>query len=183
MRKSLRGFTLVELLITVTVMAVVLAIAAPSFKQQLISSRTSAAAEQFSTALNFARSQAVRTVKRVSVCASSNGTSCTGNWSDGFIVFEDKATSDTASSIDLGNPVVIYKVWPKLESPGTFTIRRGSNDVSFIRFTALGTLAATSSDPVAATLKLTGCSGKSAKNISVSLSGMVSVREIDCQEE
>lgn len=180
MRNSLRGFTLVELLITMSVLAIVLAVAAPSFRTQIISSRTSAAAEEFSIALNYARSQAVRTVKRVSICASSTGTSCTGNWSDGYIVFEDKATSDTAANVDMGSPTVIYKAWSKLEAPGTFTVKRGSTDVNFIRYTSLGVLAPTSSDAVTATVKLTGCSGKSAKSISVGLSGLVSITKSDC---
>jgi type IV fimbrial biogenesis protein FimT len=175
-----RGFTLIELMVTLAVMAIVIAWAAPSFKQQMLSSRTGAAAHELADALNYARSQSVRTLKRVSICASSNGTSCTGNWSDGFIVFEDRATSDKATSIDMGSTPLIYRAWPKLESPGTFSVKRGSTDVSFIRFTPLGALAPTSSDPVAVSLKLTGCSGKSAKAVSVNLSGLVSVANADC---
>lgn len=171
---------MVELMVTLAVMAIVVAWAVPSFRQQMISNRTVTAASEFSNAVTYARSQAVRTLKRVSICASSDGASCTGNWSDGYIVFEDRATTDKATSVDMGNPVLIYKVWQKLPSVSTFSVKRGSTDVSFIRFTSLGVLAPTSSDPVTVSLKLLGCSGKSAKSISVSLSGMVSVSDADC---
>lgn len=175
-----RGFTLIELMVTLAVMAIVIAWAAPSFKQQMLGSRTGAVANEFADALNYARSQSVRTLKRVSICASSDGSTCSGNWSDGFIVFEDRATSDKATSIDLGSTPLIYKTWPKLESSGTFSVKRGAADVTFIRFTPLGALAPTSTDPVVASLKLTGCLGKSARTISVSLSGLVSVSSADC---
>lgn len=182
MFKRTQGFTLIELMVTLAVLAIVLGIAVPSFQTQIINNRSLTMGDEFAQALNFARSEAVKNKKRVSICASSNGTSCTGNWSEGFIVFQDNAASDTVDAVSLGP---IYKVWPKLSGAGTLTVKRGPLDTSgtatsFIRYTSLGTLAPIDNKPINVSLKLTGCTGKAARKISVNLSGFVSVQSDDC---
>lgn len=177
MIKRIQGFTLIELMITLAIAAIVLAIAVPSFKTTILNNKSVALGDEFAQALNFARSEAVKTKKRVSICASSDGATCTGGWSDGFIVFEDQAATDTDGSITLGT---VYKIWPKLSAPGTFSVKRNTTDASFIRYTALGTLAPISNETINASLKLTGCTGKAARKISVNLSGFVSVQSDDC---
>lgn len=177
MLKRIQGFTLIELMITLAVMAIVLSIAVPSFQTLIINNKSQTMGDEFAQALNFARSEAVKNKKRVSICASSNGTSCTGSWSEGFIVFQDNAASDTAGAISLGP---IYRVWPKLSAAGTFTVKRGTAPTSFIRYTSLGTLAPIGNETITVSLKLTGCTGKAARIISVNLSGFVNVQSDDC---
>ena len=177
MLRQIRGFTLIELMVTLAVMAIVLGIAVPSFQKQIINNKSLTFSEEFAAALNYARSQAVKTTKRVSICASSDGATCTGSWSEGFIVFQDDATSDTASAVTLGT---VYKVWPKLSSAGTLTVKRGTTDTSFVRYTSLGTLAPVSNETITVNLKLTGCSGKAARKILVNFSGLASVQADDC---
>lgn len=177
MVKRIQGFTLIELMVTLAVLAIVLSIAVPGFQKQILNNKSLALGEEFAQALNFARSEAVKTKKRVSICASSDGETCTGNWSDGFIVFEDRATTDTEANITLG---AVYKVWPKLSSAGAFSVKRNTTDTSFIRFTSLGTLAPINNETINASLKLTGCTGKAARKISVNLSGFVGVQADDC---
>ena len=181
MFKQIRGFTLIELMVTVTVLAIVLGIAVPSFQKLIINNKSLTFGDEFATALNYARSQAVKTSKRVSICASSNGATCTGSWAQGFIVYQDDAASDTEVTTTLGT---IYKVWPKLPSAGTFTVKRGAlangADASFIRYTSLGTLAPIENKPINVSVKLTGCSGKAARKISVNLSGLASIQADDC---
>lgn len=88
-----RGFTLLELMIVITVLALVLGIGVPAYRDLVLNNRQAAAVNELVTALQLARSEAItRNVAApavVSVCASSNGTGCTGNWSDGWIVFRD----------------------------------------------------------------------------------------------
>lgn len=182
MFRRIHGFTIIELMVTLAVLAIVLGIAVPSFQKQIINNKSQTMGDEFAQALNFARSEAVKNKKRVSICASSNGTSCIGGWSEGFIVFQDNAASDTADAITLGP---IYRVWSKLSSAGTLTVKRGPLDnngtaTSFIRYTSLGTLAPIENKPVNISLKLTGCTGKAARKISVNLSGFVNVQSDDC---
>ncbi len=87
------GFTLIELIITVTVAAVLLGLAVPSFQTMMQNNRLVSQANEFITTLNLARSEAVKRGTRVTVCASSGGTACdgggTGIWTTGWIVFTD----------------------------------------------------------------------------------------------
>ena len=75
---AVRGFTLVELMVTVAVAAVLLAIAVPSFTSIVNSSRLTAQANEVVAALQSARMEAVRRNARVSVCSSADGSTCAG---------------------------------------------------------------------------------------------------------
>ena len=80
--RRVAGFTLIELLITVAVLAVVLAIAVPNFRTMINRNRLVATANEISAALNLARMEAIRRNRRVEICPSTNGTSCSGSdWS------------------------------------------------------------------------------------------------------
>ncbi len=85
-RISKRGFTLIELMVTVAVLAIMATIAIPNFQTFLMNSRMASQANDVITAFNLARSEAVKRAANVTVCASSNGTSCTGSWQQGWIV-------------------------------------------------------------------------------------------------
>lgn len=76
------GFTLVELMVTVAVAAILMAIATPSLTSIINSNRLTSAANEMVATLQFARVEAVRQNRSVRVCASGNGTSCggTGSW-------------------------------------------------------------------------------------------------------
>lgn len=91
-RSASRGFTLIELMITVTVGIVLLGLAIPSFQVVFNSSRINTQANEFVATLQIARAEAIRRNARVVVCPSTNGTSClTGNptgWT-GWLAFVD----------------------------------------------------------------------------------------------
>lgn len=88
-----RGFTLIELLITIAVLAIVLAIAAPSFRGMINGNRITAAANEFVGLLQSAKMEAIRRNGRVTVCPSTNGTSCGGgNWQRVIVLAPDGVT-------------------------------------------------------------------------------------------
>jgi type IV fimbrial biogenesis protein FimT len=98
------GFTIIELMITLAVIGVLLALAAPSFSDIILSSRLSSYANDFVASTHLARSEAIKRNARVSICVSANGTSCTtGNWSQGWVVFHDANNND---AIDSGEAVI-----------------------------------------------------------------------------
>lgn len=84
-----RGFTLVELMITLGIASILLAIAAPSFRDMAIRNRLSGYANDMIATVNVARSEAIRRGVTVSICPSGDGASCSGTWSDGWMTFVD----------------------------------------------------------------------------------------------
>ncbi len=97
--KQQTGLTLIELMITLVVISIIAAFAAPSFKNSIERNRVSASLQELGASIKYARSEAVKRSSSVTICASSNQTSCTGTWSQGWIVFKDV---DAAGDFDAG---------------------------------------------------------------------------------
>ena len=95
-----QGLTLVELLVTIALVAIVTAFAVPNFSTFIRDGRTTADFNRLLGDITFARSEAVTRGSFVSLCPSQNFTSCNGvNWSDGWIAFvDDGAGSGTAGN-------------------------------------------------------------------------------------
>ncbi len=84
------GFTLVELMVTIAVLAILLAIAIPSFNGLLSAGRLTSTSNELVAALQMARAESIRRNKRAIVCGSSDGADCaaSSSWS-GWLVFVD----------------------------------------------------------------------------------------------
>lgn len=81
-----RGFTLIELMITVTIMAILTAMAIPSFSEVILKSTLTNQARDLMASSLLARSEAIKRNQTVTLCASSNGSTCGGTWTNGWIV-------------------------------------------------------------------------------------------------
>ena len=114
-RSIVRGYTLMEMMIAVAIMAILAAIAVPSFAaiQQNAARRT--ALNNFWHAIFLARSEAVKRNSVIAMCRSSDGISCnnTGtDWSGGWIVF-DNLDHDEPATRDSNEPILqTYSAWP-----------------------------------------------------------------------
>jgi type IV fimbrial biogenesis protein FimT len=86
------GFTLIELMVTIAIAGILLGVAIPSFTDTIASNRLTTTTNELVTALNLARSEAIKRGVRVTLCKSANGSSCTnsGNWLQGWIIFTDQ---------------------------------------------------------------------------------------------
>jgi type IV fimbrial biogenesis protein FimT len=87
------GFTLVELMIALTIVAILVGLAAPSYRDFTHNNQTSATNNDLVTALNLARNESLRRGTGVTVCPSPDGVVCSnaGDWPKGWIVFQDDA--------------------------------------------------------------------------------------------
>jgi len=91
MMKHLKGFTIIELMLTLAVLGVVLAIAVPSFGNMTTNNRMASELNEFVASLHFARSEAVKRGLDVRLCTSTDGVNCNpaNDWTQGWIVRVD----------------------------------------------------------------------------------------------
>jgi type IV fimbrial biogenesis protein FimT len=86
----LSGFTLIELMVTIAIMAVLLTLAAPSFRTLLLNNRLNSQVNALFGGLNYARSTALSANTVITVCpvGASNSPICGGNWQAGWMVVD-----------------------------------------------------------------------------------------------
>ena len=90
------GFTLIELMMTLAVIAILIACAAPAFGNLVSGTGTRAARSNLVAALNTARILAASKTAHVVVCPSADGEYCghTTEWQHGWLVFVDANRDD-----------------------------------------------------------------------------------------
>lgn len=90
-----RGFTAIELMVTVAILAVLAGLAAPSFNPIIERWRVRQVSEELQSTFYFARSEAIKRGGNVTILRSDEGGGCTAVgtdtslWSCGWIVFAD----------------------------------------------------------------------------------------------
>lgn len=93
---------MLELMITLSIAAILATIAVPSYQSMMVQSRLSTQSNEFLTALHYTRSEAIKRGMRVTMCKSSSDTDCTSgsNWQDGWIVYSDGGTAGIRDGTD-----------------------------------------------------------------------------------
>jgi type IV fimbrial biogenesis protein FimT len=119
------GFTMVEMIMTVAVGAILLTIGIPSFRYVTNSNRIAAEINGLVGDLQFARSEAIKEGVPVSVCISSNGTACAGGgivtWQSGWIVISSAANTG------------VLRVQAPFSSTDTFVANNAAGTITFNR--------------------------------------------------
>jgi type IV fimbrial biogenesis protein FimT len=168
MRSAQRGFTLAELMMVLVVMAILGSMAVPAFREYTRASRVTASQNDLTTALNFARSEALKRSLPVTVCPSSNGTSCLGNtagWVSGWIAFTDN--TGTIGVVNTGtNGDEVLQSW---SAPGG-DIQVSANS-TYIQYQPVGSAVFSGGSPATFDLKWSGCKGKAKRHLSITLVG------------
>ena len=128
--KRMSGFTLIELVSVMLIVAILAAVGLPSFNYVTSSNRVATEVNSLVGDLQYARSEAVREGSYVTVCASVNGTSCTGmaTWNTGWIVFADPTNSHTG-----GTGTNVLRVKQGFNSSDTFAADNAFSYVTYNR--------------------------------------------------
>lgn len=135
---NISGFTLVELMITVSIAAILMAMAIPSFNATIRSNRLTTYTNELITSFNLARSEAIKRGQQVVVRKTG------AEWENGWQVFVDiSRVGANANNFD-DNGVAplceatedcLLRTYPAIQA--TYTLR-GNNFSNFIRFTSSG---------------------------------------------
>ena len=137
-RKNTSGFSLLELMIAIGIGALIMTMAVPSFKNSIDNQRMVTATNELVMALTLAKSEAIKRVSYVTVCSSTNGTTCAGNntsWNDGWIVFANDSTT-TIGALDGADELI--RVYPGLHND--LSVAPLGNVGAFVSFRPSGTL-------------------------------------------
>ena len=126
------GFTLIELLVAIAILAVVVGMAAPSFKSFGANTRVANQATELQAALAYARSESVKRGVRVSLCltasttAASPSCSAAAALSSGWLVFVDNVqiAGNVAGVVD-GTDTLLRVVEPATSSAVTASVALG----------------------------------------------------------
>lgn len=128
-----RGFTVIELLATVTIAAILAAVAAPSMREMTANARLKGHNGALQESLMLARTEAIKRNARVVVCRSSDQASCaiSGDWQQGWIVFVD---ADDSATVDSGEGI-LQKIAPL---SGSFILKASGNVTEYVSYTGTG---------------------------------------------
>lgn len=180
--RSIAGVTLIELVVTVAVAAVLLTVAIPSFQSMTAKNRVAGLTNELGAALQLARSEAVKRGKTVTVCKSADPTeavttttpSCsstnTAPWPNGWLVFVDEGTRGTR---DGTNDTLL-----KVGQPDTNNaVQAGADFFDYVSYLPNGASSGTG-DPTARTL--TVCIAPEQREIVIGMTGQISITRGAC---
>lgn len=163
------GFTLIELLITIVVATILVALAVPAFHTFVQNNRITAQVNELVTALTLVRSEAIKRKQTISICSSSNASTCTGTWEQGWIIFTD---DNGDGVVDAGTEEVL-RVWEGLAGGATLT---ETASISTIQYDRQGSTNA----PANFELRIPDCKGDQARDIGLLVTGRTNVSRVSC---
>ena len=165
-----RGFTLTELMVAIAVLSILLSLAAPSFQSLIAQYRLTAISTQLRSALLTARSEAIKSNRQVTVCASEDQSSCSNSsWASGSIAFIDR---DVIGQINDGDEIIKQ-------------FQRASSSLQVLQVGFNGSVSFTpdgASDTSGAFMVCDQMRSAEPRRICLSRSGTVDVRKDECIE-
>ncbi len=165
---------MIELMIAIAVLAILAGLALPSFRAAVQNNRISSQANELLTAFHLARSEALKRNSPVVVCASSDGDTCTGGWTDGWIVAEVDAVPGSSSQT-IEN---VIRTWSAPVGGTTFTV---DPNATLFRFLPRGEIdSGLMTAQTTINILTPGCTGDRARDIRINRIGRVTVEDAAC---
>jgi len=129
--KSLKGFTIVELMVVLVIASILLLIGIPSFTQMIRNNSMTVSANEFVGAFRYARTEAIKRGTNIHL-GQRNGT----DWAGGIIVW---VNNDGNNTFDVGDTAL--RLWEPLNNNQTVALTGGVN--TFIIYDQLGAASST----------------------------------------
>lgn len=141
MNRPARGFTLIEILVVVSLIAILLAIAVPSFTSFISNYRATAAVNDLLQGITLARTEALKRGRRVTLLPNlgdaARTPSTTGSWSNGWTVFVDLNSNQTLDTTD----TLIYRhadLPPSIVVTGAGSFTTPFSNANYVTFDGTG---------------------------------------------
>ena len=170
----LSAFTLLELIMVLVMLSLLVTLAVPSFRAMIQNNQSLALTHSLVSALNIARSEAIKRSVSVSVCAASDAsfTACGNNWNNGWLIFtnpnEDNAFT-SSTEVLLKTEQVIGSTVSIITTPA----------IGIATYQATGFPLSTSNNLVF-TITAVGCTGNNGNTITISTTGRILRQAIAC---
>jgi len=178
--KMENGMTMVELLITIVVVTILLALGVPSFQEFIKNNRLTAQTNDFVTAVQLARSEAVKRGSFTTICASTDQEDCSGadDWTTGWIVFSD-LNQDGVPDVGASAPLCEETEDCMIRTSGGLTKATldGAGNVN-IRFDPTGM--STNAAAVTFTMESDDCKHEQVRDIQITKMGHMTVSKQAC---
>lgn len=174
MKSNARGFTLLELMTAVTVLAVLLGLAVPSFREVSRNNRVTAAQNDLVTAFTYARSEALRLSQPVSVCATEDAATCSGaeNWATGWIAFIDSGATPGEVDEEDANERVL-QAWAATNTSMTL-----AGSTPYVQYGPTGMTIGAAAETF--DVYATGCHGRRLRQVALTAIGSLSSTTQNC---
>lgn len=88
------GFTMVELLMTLVILAITISLGVPALGSVIEKSRRETEIAEIYDSFKLARQYAINSNTHVSICGSRTGLTCDGGWDEGFLVYSHDSTDN-----------------------------------------------------------------------------------------
>lgn len=103
-----KGFTFLELLVTLAVASILLSVGVPSFKSMIDNQRLQSVLGPISLSTFAARSESAKSGNAVTVCARASDSQCGTDWNNGVLVFRDSdfSRNETTAVVSTGDEII-----------------------------------------------------------------------------
>jgi len=168
------GFTLLELLVVISILVILITLAIPVFDNVIQNNRTTSLSNELISTLYLARSEAIKRGVSVSVCAARDAqlNSCGTNWNNGWIVFTNP---NEDGQFDNNDSEIALRV---TQSLGTgYSVSSSPSNIA--TYTSSGFPSAATSNMVF-TLRPTSCTGNNVKTVTISPTARIVTSLVAC---
>jgi type IV fimbrial biogenesis protein FimT len=151
-RKRTMGFTVVELMVVIAIIAIITIFGIPSYKSTMTQNRMAGEINDLATDIELARSAAVKQGLTVTICPSTNPTtspsgtspSCTASteWNTGWIVFIDVGNNQTFNT---GSGDVLLRAHGPFSGTDTLVSSTNSTSVTSLQNVTFNRMGGTAS--------------------------------------